>query len=477
MLKNYRLCLLCGIAAAIIAILLCSAGSTTAAEPVSFIRDVAPVLKEHCFTCHDAKKKAGKYDMTTFASLLAGGENKVIVAGQPGESDVHALMVTSDPRRMPPRDKGTAVPREQVEIVRQWIAEGAKPDAGLDPNADLVVELRRRWSPPLPPKEYRATVPVSAIAFTPNGKHVIVGGQHELTVWDTATGKLVKRLRTRTERAYGLAFLNNGLLAVAGGRPGLEGDLRIYDITGSGESLDGVHDRKVLVTHLFDTDDAILCLTISQDGTRLAAGGTDRLVRVWDVSTTTTPKLEQTIDNHTDWVLGCCFTPDGKYLFTASRDKTAKVWDLARKESLHTISEHQSIVYGVAAKADSSEGYSVGADKLLRTWPVAANGKPLKSTANHGDEIYSIVASPAKNLLFTASADRTVRSWEAMEKFPQSKRFEGLKAAATALAVSGDGSLVAAGTGDGEIRIWKTADAALLTTFCSCPGFTADIKH
>ena len=34
--------------------------------PVSFVEDVAPILKENCFACHDAKKRKGKFDMSTF---------------------------------------------------------------------------------------------------------------------------------------------------------------------------------------------------------------------------------------------------------------------------------------------------------------------------------------------------------------------------------------------------------------------------
>ena len=42
-------------------------------------------------------------------------------------------------------------------------------------------------------------------------------------------------------------------------------------------------------------------------------------------------KLDQTVENHADWVLGCGLSADGKYLVTAGRDKTAKVWDLKAK--------------------------------------------------------------------------------------------------------------------------------------------------
>src|SRR5206468_1955528 len=106
----------------------------------------------------------------------------------------------------------------------QWIKEGGKLDAGLDPNADLLRELRKRWQPPMPHPVYPAPVLVNALAFSPDGTKLVSGGSFELTVWEPTTGKLLQRIRTRSERAYGMAFLPDGLLAVAGGRPGQEGD-------------------------------------------------------------------------------------------------------------------------------------------------------------------------------------------------------------------------------------------------------------
>jgi len=86
-----------------------------------------------------------------------------------------------------------------------------------------------------------------------------------------------------------MAFLPDGKLAVAGGRPGEEGDVRIYDINGGTPKmqdgvalLDGVKDKGVLIKHLLDTDDEVMCLAVSADGKKLAAGGCDRIVSVWD---------------------------------------------------------------------------------------------------------------------------------------------------------------------------------------------------
>jgi hypothetical protein len=478
MIRSNRFCVLCAVVAALLIALAMAPTVRAADKPVSFIGDVAPILKENCFACHDAKKRSGKYDMTTIEKLLAGGsDGEPIVPGKPDDSEFHGLIVTKDERRMPPRDKGEAVPKDKAEIIRRWIAEGAKFDAGLDRKADLVKELRVRWTPPTPPEKYKFPSIVNALAFAPDGKSLVVGGHHELLVWTLADAKLVKRVATRAERAYAMAFLPDGKLAVAGGRPGQEGDVRVYDLAAKPKEtkngvayLDGVADKAVMLKQLLDADDSVLCLTVSKDGKTLAAGGCDRAVRVWDLSGGLDKiKLEQTVENHADWVLGVAISPDGKYLLTAGRDKTAKVWDLKAKESVLTFPEHQNIVYGVAVKADLSVGYSVGADRQVRTWKPTGEGKQIKATAGHGDEVFKVVAHPSEPLLFTASADKSVRSWD-MDKLSNLKTFQGLNDFVYALAVSPDGKQVAGGSYDGEVRVWNIADAALVKSFNASPG-------
>jgi hypothetical protein len=453
---------------------------TASDKPVSFINDVAPILKENCLACHDTKKKSGKYDMTTFEKILAGGSNgEQIVPGKPDDSEFYTLMVTHEQRRMPPRDKGEAVPKDKAEVIARWIKQGAKLDGGLDAKADLIKELRVRWKPPVPPKSYQFPIIVNALAFAPDGKELVLGGHHELTVWEIATGKLVKRIYTRAERAYAMVFLPDGTLAVAGGRPGQEGDVRIYNLRARGkqeggvEILDGVNDKTVLVKHLFDVEDSVLCLAIASDGKTLAAGGCDRAVRIFDLSAgVEKAKLEQTVENHADWVLGCALTADGKYLVTAGRDKTAKVWDLKAKESVVTFPEHQNIVYGVAIKGDGSIGFSVGADKNIRTWKPTGEGKQVKAGGGHGDEIFKIVAAPKDALLATSSADKTVRLWN-LDTLAAVKTLSGLNDYVYALAFSPDGQLVAGGSYDGEVKVWKVADGSLVKGWNASPGLVS----
>ena len=488
--RRYCFCVLCaalGVALAALLLVPRAGHAQAPARPskaVSFIRDVAPILQENCFACHDAKKRKGKFDMTTFEGFQKGGGSKgdPFVPGKPDESVLLDLVSATDKTRMPPPESGDALPKEKVAVLRQWIQEGAKLDGGLTPKTDLLRELRIRWEPPVPPEAYKYPVTVNALAFTPDDKKLVGGGYHELTVWDVAQAKLEKRVRTRMERAYALAFLPDGKLAVASGRPGQEGDVRIYNLNGgtaktvSGVAvLDGVHDKGVMLKELVETDDAVLCLAVSPDGKRLAAGGCDRLVRVWDLSGGyANAKLEQAIENHADWVFGVVFSPDGKYLLTASRDKTAKVWDLAAKESVHTFPDHQNTVYGVAVKPDGKAAVSVGEDNQVRFWNPAADGKQIRASGGHGKAIFRVMVHPKAPLLATCSADQTVRLWN-LDNGGALKTLSGHTDWVYALSFSSDGALVASGSWNGEVKIWKTADGSVVKAFNASPGLTQPV--
>jgi hypothetical protein len=482
------LCALVGLAVAYALLFVAppAAQAQAAKGPVSFINDVAPILKENCFACHDAKKKKGKFEMTSYENIRKGGtKDDPIVPGKSRESILIDALTSKGADRMPPKEAGDPLPKEKIAIIARWIDEGAKLDAGIEAKADLLRELRTRWQPPQPPVAYKYPVNINALVFTPDSKKVVAGGYHELTVWDAASGKLEKRIATRAERAYAMVFLPDGKLAVAGGRPGQEGDVRIYNINagkprmvGGVPSIDGVNDKTVFLKELVQSDDAILALALSPDGKKLASAGTDRLLRVWDLPS---GKLEHTIENHADWVFGLTFAADGKHLVTGSRDKTAKVWDLSAKESVVTFPDHQNTVYAVAMTGDGKLGISAGEDNQVRQWQATDEkkqvGKQTKVLGSHAKAVFRMAHhADAKNpLLATCSADGTVKLWNPVAGTAL-KTLGGHTDWVYAVAISPDGQLVAGGAWNGEVRVWKVADGKEATVFNASPGYVAPAK-
>jgi WD40 repeat protein len=495
--RDHCFCILCALMGLVLAWLLgfhavpdaSAQGKPAPSRPASFINDVAPILKENCFACHDAKKRKGKLEMTSYATFRKGGSKEdPVVAGKPGESLIIDLLTRKGAGRMPPREAGEPLPKEKVDIIARWIQEGARLDAGLNPKAELMRELRIRWRPPVPPTAYKFPANINALVFTPDNKKVIVGGYHEVTVWDAATGKLEKRVYTRSERAYTMLFLPDGKLAIAGGLPGQEGNVRIYNIAAPGKMengvaiLDGVNDRNVFIAELLDTDDTVFALALAPGGKKIASGGVDRLVRVWDISAGyTQAKLEHAIENHADWVFGVMFSPDGKKLVTASRDKTAKLWDLEAKESVLTFPDHQNTVYDVAIMKDGKTGISVSEDKNIRYWHTTDQskqlGKQIRVSGGHGKGVFKVAYhdDPKVPLLATCSADGTVRLWNAANGAAL-KTLTGFSDWVYAVALSPDGKLVAGAGQGGEVRVWKTADGALVKAFNASPGYLPPTK-
>ena len=123
-------------------------GSPT--KPVSFIRDVAPILVENCIACHNPRKSESKYVMTTFAQLAKGGqqgEGITLEPGKPDESNLIELIRPGGEPRMP--YKQDPLPPEKIATLERWVAEGAKYD-GNAPTEDWTILLRKTQAVSVP---------------------------------------------------------------------------------------------------------------------------------------------------------------------------------------------------------------------------------------------------------------------------------------------------------------------------------------
>ena len=91
--------------------------------------------------------------------------------------------------------------------------------------------------------------------------------------------------------------------------------------------------------------DWVNAVAFSPDGTRLATGGSDRTVRIWDPATGT---LQATLTGHSGWVNAVAFSPDGTRLATGSDDSTVRIWDPATGTLQATLTGHDGAVMGGA---------------------------------------------------------------------------------------------------------------------------------
>jgi WD40 repeat protein len=124
---------------------------------------------------------------------------------------------------------------------------------------------------------------------------------------------------------------------------------------------------------------------------------------------------QQQQEGHTDHVADVAFSPDGKWLATASSDLTAKVWDAATGNERLTLRGHKSWVLGVAFSPDGRRLATGSEDDTARIWD-ASSGKTLFTLAEHTDKIFGVAFSPDGARLATADAGAAlVYAWGVKE--------------------------------------------------------------
>jgi mono/diheme cytochrome c family protein len=101
------------------------------AAPVDFARDVQPLFAEHCLECHGPDDSKGGLVLTSrelaLKALKSGAHS--IVLGKPDQSEMIARLASDDPEEQMPPPKHRAkhpVKTRDIEVLRQWITEGAK---------------------------------------------------------------------------------------------------------------------------------------------------------------------------------------------------------------------------------------------------------------------------------------------------------------------------------------------------------------
>ena len=114
-----------------------SAASAADVVSVDYEHDVKPILAEHCFACHGALRQASDLRLDAVQLIRKGGDRGPSVS--PGASNestlIGAVRGTGDIPRMPPEDDGTPLSEEKIEILENWIQQGAEaPDEQIPPD-------------------------------------------------------------------------------------------------------------------------------------------------------------------------------------------------------------------------------------------------------------------------------------------------------------------------------------------------------
>lgn len=101
---------------------------TPGLDKVDFVRDVAPILKNDCFKCHGGEKVKGKFKLSTKHDAIEtpAESGKAIIPGKPSNSKFYTSLIdTNEDDVMPPIKEKNRPTKEQIELLRKWIEQGA----------------------------------------------------------------------------------------------------------------------------------------------------------------------------------------------------------------------------------------------------------------------------------------------------------------------------------------------------------------
>jgi len=166
----------------------------------------------------------------------------------------------------------------------------------------------------------------------------------------------------------------------------------------------------------------VTSIAFSPHGRYLASASDDRSVRIWDVDTGLTSHV---FNGHTHWVTAVALSPDGCYLASASGDRSLRIWDVTNGMTSRVLDGHTSWVTSVAFSPDSRYLASASHDESIRVWGVTT-GTTSQVLNGHTSEVSSITFSPDSCSLASTSHDKSVRIWDLITSTLVSRDFSPL---------------------------------------------------
>jgi len=308
-------------------------------------------------------------------------------------------------------------------------------------------------------------VTVNSVAFSPDGRQILTGGDNLAVLWDRAAGFQIRAFIGHTSYVQSAVFSPSGRLILTAS---IDGTARLWDVA-TGKEI-----------RRFECDRAVTSAAFSPDGERILTGTHDGTVRLWDASSgKQILQLAVLGASPADLTTAVAFSPDGSEILTGSR-KTAQLWDARTGVEIRRFEGHTSPINSVAFSPDGRLVLTGSNDHTARLW-AASSGKELRRFEEQGRSdtrgILSVAFSPDSSRILTGSEDRTASLWDAatgrlilvlpaeserlkLDELGQAvgmEESEGHHSQVTSVAFSPDGGLLLTGDFDRAARLWDAA--------------------
>lgn len=441
-----------------LSIFLALSALAAAQEKTTFDEHIFPLFQQSCLNCHNPDKAKGGLDLSTYAATMKGGSGgKIVEPGDVACKLVTVVLQTAEPK-MPP--EGDKLASTSVDLLKRWIEGGLlenKSSSARKPTKPKF-ETALRSDPaakpdgPPPMPEHLLLEPavltsraaaVHALAASPWAPLLAVTGQRQVLLHHTETLELVGVLPFPEGDPVSLAFTPDGrYLIVGGGVPGKSGVTVTFDVTNGARLLTAAKEF-----------DSILAADIRPGFDIVATGGPSKLLKIWNTST---GELVKSVKKHTDWITALDLSPDGVLLASGDRNGGVWVWESESGSEFHTLRAHQAGITATVFRADSNLLATASEDGTVRYWEMNGGSEVKKIDAHPGG--VTALAFARDGSTVTAGRDMKAKLWK--PDFNHARDLvQGLPALPTAVAFDAEGKRAFVADALGTIRVYQTADA------------------
>jgi WD40 repeat protein len=294
-----------------------------------------------------------------------------------------------------------------------------------------------------------ATNRVWGVRFSPSGKQIAAATRDgNLNVWDTATGGH-DAMSGNTGVLTEIAYSPNGSAIAAGT---LDGGVRLFSLPG-----------------LKELSGQLTSATVSNNGV-LIAGGVESTpsadptydVKLWQVQGGLFERMFDPAHRHSGEVVAVAVSDDRQYVFTGSRDRTARLWSADGTfigEATPEPHAHSNVVQGVALDASASRLATASWDGTVAVWERSGAQITFKKQFQPfaGDRVYSVVFAPDSRHLASGGYADYVRIDDLADENMAVQLSLPPKRKQTAFVIrfSPDASSLVAGFDDGSLYVWR----------------------
>jgi WD40 repeat protein len=295
--------------------------------------------------------------------------------------------------------------------------------------------------------------PIRTSAFAPNGRLVVTAGDDGAArIWDVGTGRLLQAVGQGAP-IVGAVFSGDGSLLVTAGAHAA----KVWRVS----------DGHLL--HPFRATKPVSAISVNDARGRLAVvvGNRVEAYRIAD------GKHVGTFDQGAP-VTGAAFSPDGRFLATAGRNRVAMIWHVSSGQRVQELSGQ---FLGLTTLAFGPQGGRVATasrDGTARVWDVRT-GEPVAQLMGHSNPIVDVAFSPDGNFVATASTDNTGAVWRA-EGGARVVVLAGDDDAVRSVVFSPNGRTVLSGSDSGAARLWDAGTQEDLVRVRSDPPPAPSIR-